>query len=152
MSQTIGIVYNNLHFVNTCHDNLSYQQFYPILTTKRFFTIILLNRGDSMKRELTFAQQVERSITKKYRKKIWNPFVAAVKRYELMKKTCCRYKRTPSCLSCRLKFLTQIFLISPKRLTDIPATCARKCAEDTSIMRRKNAAATKSHSGTTSPT
>ena len=85
MSQTIGIVYNNLHFVNTCHDNLSYQQFYPILTTKRFFTIILLNRGDSMKRELTFAQQVERSITKKYRKEIWNPFVAAVKRYELIK-------------------------------------------------------------------
>ena len=38
-----------------------------------------------MKRELTFAQQVERSITKKYRKKIWNPFVAAVKRYELIK-------------------------------------------------------------------
>ena len=38
-----------------------------------------------MKRELTFAQQVERSITKKYRKEIWNPFVAAVKRYELIK-------------------------------------------------------------------
>ena len=37
-----------------------------------------------MKRELTFAQQVERSITKKYRKEIWNPFVAAVKRYELI--------------------------------------------------------------------
>ena len=37
-----------------------------------------------MKRELTFAQTVERSITKKYRKEIWNPFVAAVKRYELI--------------------------------------------------------------------
>ena len=37
-----------------------------------------------MKRELSFAQQVERSITKKYRKEIWNPFIAAVKRYELI--------------------------------------------------------------------
>lgn len=37
-----------------------------------------------MKRELCFSQEVERSITKKYRKQIWNPFVAAVKRYELI--------------------------------------------------------------------
>lgn len=38
-----------------------------------------------MKRELTPVQLIERSITKKYRKEIWNPFVEAVKRYELIK-------------------------------------------------------------------
>lgn len=37
-----------------------------------------------MSRELTKAQLVERSITKKYRKQIWNPFVAAIKKYELI--------------------------------------------------------------------
>lgn len=37
-----------------------------------------------MGRELSFAQNVERSITKKYRKEIWNNFIAAVKRYELI--------------------------------------------------------------------
>ncbi len=37
-----------------------------------------------MKRELTACQLVERSIIKKYRKELWNPFIAAVKRYELV--------------------------------------------------------------------
>ncbi|MBR0408232.1 MAG: tRNA 2-thiocytidine biosynthesis protein TtcA [Clostridia bacterium] len=37
-----------------------------------------------MSRELTACQLVERSISKKYRKEIWNPFIAAVKRYELV--------------------------------------------------------------------
>jgi len=37
-----------------------------------------------MPRELTFNQIAERSIIKKYRKEIWNPFIAAVKRYELI--------------------------------------------------------------------
>ena len=37
-----------------------------------------------MKRELTKCQLAERSISKKYRKEIWNPFIAAVKRYELI--------------------------------------------------------------------
>ena len=37
-----------------------------------------------MKRELVFCQLAERSISKKYRKEIWNPFIAAVKRYELV--------------------------------------------------------------------
>ncbi len=37
-----------------------------------------------MSKELTFAQSVERSVTKKYRKEIWNSFVGAVKRYELI--------------------------------------------------------------------
>ncbi len=37
-----------------------------------------------MARELTKEQLVERSVVKKYRKSIWNPFIAAVKRYELI--------------------------------------------------------------------
>ncbi|MBQ1896027.1 MAG: tRNA 2-thiocytidine biosynthesis protein TtcA, partial [Clostridia bacterium] len=37
-----------------------------------------------MPRELTKCQLVERSIIKKYREELWNPFVAAVKRYELI--------------------------------------------------------------------
>ncbi len=37
-----------------------------------------------MKRELSPRQMVERSVSKKYRKEIWNPFIAAVKRYELI--------------------------------------------------------------------
>ncbi|MGN1203010.1 MAG: ATP-binding protein [Eubacterium sp.] len=37
-----------------------------------------------MSRELEPYQLVERSIVKKYRKEIWNPFVAAVKQYELI--------------------------------------------------------------------
>ena len=37
-----------------------------------------------MKRELTEEQLIERSIIKKYRKELWNPFIAAVKRYELV--------------------------------------------------------------------
>ena len=38
-----------------------------------------------MSKELEFYQQAERSINKKYRKQLWNPFVEAVKRYELIK-------------------------------------------------------------------
>ena len=37
-----------------------------------------------MRRELTDCEKIERSITKKYRKEIWSPFIAAVKRYELI--------------------------------------------------------------------
>lgn len=37
-----------------------------------------------MSRELEPYQLIERSIIKKYRKTIWNPFIAAVKRYELV--------------------------------------------------------------------
>lgn len=37
-----------------------------------------------MNRELTPRQLIERSIQKKYRKKLWNPFIAGVKRYELI--------------------------------------------------------------------
>lgn len=37
-----------------------------------------------MSRELELYQSVERSITKKFRKELWNPFIAAIKRYELI--------------------------------------------------------------------
>ena len=37
-----------------------------------------------MRRELDTCELVERSLVKKYRKELWNPFVAAVKRYELI--------------------------------------------------------------------
>ena len=37
-----------------------------------------------MKRELEAYQMIERSIQKKYREAIWAPFIAAVKRYELV--------------------------------------------------------------------
>jgi tRNA(Ile)-lysidine synthase TilS/MesJ len=37
-----------------------------------------------MKRELEYHQLVERSIIKKFRKEIWNPFIDAVKKYELV--------------------------------------------------------------------
>ena len=38
-----------------------------------------------MARELTFAEEAERSITKKYRKELWRPFVNAIKTYELIR-------------------------------------------------------------------
>ena len=37
-----------------------------------------------MSRELTPQEMAERSLIKKYRKELWNPFIAAVKRYELV--------------------------------------------------------------------
>ena len=37
-----------------------------------------------MKRELDACQRIERSIHKKYRKELWTPFIAAVKRYQLI--------------------------------------------------------------------
>ena len=36
-------------------------------------------------RELSPCQLIERSINKKYRSEIWNPFIAGIKRYELVK-------------------------------------------------------------------
>ena len=37
-----------------------------------------------MSRTLEKHQLIEQSIIKKYRKQLWNPFIAAVKRYELI--------------------------------------------------------------------
>lgn len=39
--------------------------------------------GERM-RELDIHEQIERSINKKFRKQIWSPFIAAVKRYQLI--------------------------------------------------------------------
>ena len=38
-----------------------------------------------MPRELEPYQMIERSIVKKYKKELWNPFIRAVKQYELIK-------------------------------------------------------------------
>lgn len=38
------------------------------------------------KKELTCVQMIERSINKKYRKEIWNPFIKAIKDYQLIEK------------------------------------------------------------------
>ena len=38
-----------------------------------------------MARDLTDVQKIEQSITKKYRKKLWTPFIKAIKTYELIK-------------------------------------------------------------------
>ena len=38
-----------------------------------------------MSRELERHELIERSIIKKYRKELWNPFTYAVKRYELIR-------------------------------------------------------------------
>ena len=58
-----------------------------------------------MKRELTKCQLIERSVSKKYRKEIWNPFIAAVKRYELIapgdrSQSACRGARIPFSARC----------------------------------------------------
>jgi tRNA(Ile)-lysidine synthase TilS/MesJ len=45
----------------------------------------LLQGVDVVGRELEKYELVERSIIKKYRKEIWNPFIIAVKNYELIK-------------------------------------------------------------------
>ena len=37
-----------------------------------------------MERELTPSQKIEQSISRTYRKRLWNPFITAVKRYELI--------------------------------------------------------------------
>ena len=53
-----------------------------------------------MARTLAPHQLIERSIIKKYRKELWNPFIAAVKRYELIQDgdkiaACVSAARTP---------------------------------------------------------
>ena len=44
----------------------------------------MLSGAYKMKKELEPYQMVERSIQKKFRKALWNPFVAAVKQYRLI--------------------------------------------------------------------
>ena len=38
----------------------------------------------AMERQLDACQRIERSIIKKYRKELWNPFILAVKQYRLI--------------------------------------------------------------------
>ena len=60
----------------------------PRKTNNKLFYILrkeqLKAEVNLLKRELDACQLAERSISKKYRKEIWNPFIAAVKRYELV--------------------------------------------------------------------
>ncbi|MCL2002579.1 MAG: tRNA 2-thiocytidine biosynthesis protein TtcA [Oscillospiraceae bacterium] len=68
-------------------------------------------------RELSRCQAIERSIHKKYRKALWNPFIAGVKRYELIREG----DRIAVCMSggkdsALLAKLTQELL----RHTDVP--------------------------------
>ena len=79
-----------------------------------------------MNRELPKYQMVERSISKKYRKEIWNPFIEAVKKYGLIQENdkirnmklrsytivIVRYAKTVECLSTAffLTFFSHLFL------------------------------------------
>jgi tRNA(Ile)-lysidine synthase TilS/MesJ len=47
-------------------------------------TSYIIRKGQSMGRDLTDTQLIERSIIKKYRKELWGPFITAVTRYELI--------------------------------------------------------------------
>ena len=70
-----------------------------------------------MQRELTLAQLAERSIQKRYVKEIWNPFIAAVKRYELIQEGDC----IAACVSGgKDSFLTAKLLQMLRRHSDVP--------------------------------
>lgn len=43
-----------------------------------------MREAESLERELNRCQRIERSIIKKYRKEIWNPFIIAIKQYQLI--------------------------------------------------------------------
>jgi len=70
-----------------------------------------------MQRELTFAQRAERVIQKRYVKEIWNPFIGAVKRYELIREGDC----IAACVSGgKDSFLTAKLLQMLRRHSDVP--------------------------------
>ncbi len=70
-----------------------------------------------MKRELTKCQLAERSISKKYRKEIWNPFIAAVKRYELVEPG----DRIAVCVSGgKDSFLCAVLMRMLQRFSEVP--------------------------------
>lgn len=70
-----------------------------------------------MERELTYAQKVEQSINRKFRKKLWNPFIAAIKEYSLIEEN----DKIAVCISggkdsmCMAKLMQLVH-----RYTDIP--------------------------------
>ena len=68
-------------------------------------------------RDLPFFQLVERSISKKYRKEIWNPFVEAVKTYRLIEEN----DRIAVCISGgKDSMLLAVLMTMLKRFTEIP--------------------------------
>ena len=70
-----------------------------------------------MKRELTPCQLIERSISKKYRKEIWNPFIAAVKRYALIEPG----DRIAVCVSGgKDSFLCAVLMRMLQRFSEVP--------------------------------
>lgn len=70
-----------------------------------------------MGRELTKEQMVERSVVKKYRKSIWNPFIAAVKRYELIEEG----DRIAVCISGgKDSMLLAVLMRLLQRISDVP--------------------------------
>ena len=70
-----------------------------------------------MKRELTKCQLIERSVSKKYRKEIWNPFIAAVKRYALIEPG----DRIAVCVSGgKDSFLCAVLMRMLQRFSEVP--------------------------------
>ena len=73
-----------------------------------------------MKRDMDAGQLAERSISKKYRKEIWNPFIAAVKRYELVQSgdqiAVCVSGGKDSMLLCKLMQMLQKYTDTPFKL------------------------------------
>ena len=70
-----------------------------------------------MARDLKPFELIERSINKKYRKEIWNPFVEAIKRYELIKEN----DRIAVCISGgKDSMLLAVLMRMIRRYTEIP--------------------------------
>ncbi len=70
-----------------------------------------------MRTELSPCQMIERSITKKYRKELWNPFVEAVKRYGLIQEG----DRIAVCISGGKDSMLMAKLMQMlKRITEVP--------------------------------
>lgn len=81
------------------------------------YMILLYNLfGDFMARQLEAYQLVERSIIKKYRKEIWNPFIEAVKNYNLIKEN---DKINVSVYNNKKSVLLAKLLQQLKRVTDV---------------------------------
>lgn len=70
-----------------------------------------------MARELSKQQLIERSIIKRFRKEIWNPFILAVKKYELIKAN----DKIAVCISGGKDSM-------PLRKADAAASKAQRCA------------------------
>ena len=70
-----------------------------------------------MSRTFTPCQIAERSIQKKYRRELWGPFVAAIKRYALIQEN----DRIAVCISgCKDSMLLAKLMHMLQRISDIP--------------------------------